>query len=172
MIRKFSMALLLSGALLLLAVPVLRADSLDVTFSPASATAVAGTTTVIDVYGTITNPITNTQTLYLNGDSLIVDPTTATYTDFFLSTPVSLDPGQSSGLIELFQIVFGPTIAPGDYVSNYTLEGGTPTDPSGLDTISNTASFDVTVPTPEPGTLLLLGSGLAFLVGRRRRASA
>jgi hypothetical protein len=170
MIRKFSMALLLSGALLLLAVPVLRADSLDVTFSPASATAVAGATTVIDVYGTITNPITNTQTLYLNGDILNVAPMAATSTDFFYLTPVSLDPGQSSGLIELFQIVFGPSIAPGDYVSNYTLEGGT--DDTTYNFVSNTASFDVTVPTPEPGTLLLLGSGLAFLVGRRRRASA
>ncbi len=176
MMRKFSMALLLAGTILLLSVPVVRGDSLDVTFSPASATAAAGSTTVIDVYGTITNSSANPDTFYLNEDNLSVTPAAATYSDFFLSTPIDLAPGGNSGLIDLFEIVIGPTIAAGDYVTNYTLFGGTGLNPTGTDIISNTAIFDITVsnavPTPEPGTLLLLGSGLALLAGLRRRSNA
>jgi len=175
MMRKFSLALLLAGTVLLLSVPVVRADSFDVTLSPNSFTVVQGTTT-IDVFGTITNTST-ADTLSLDGDGLSAVSSSITFNDFFYTSPdvpLTLAAGGSSGSIDLFQIVLDPSIAVGSYLSNsYYIFG---TDPNGNTVSSNTALFDVNVTspiaTPEPGTLFLLGSGLALLVGRRRRIKA
>jgi PEP-CTERM motif len=120
---------------------------------------------------TFTATITNldpTDTMYLNGDSFNLDaPLSLDDSGFWNNSPFSLDPSSSSGDIELFT-VSAPFDAVGLYSGSFEILGG---DPSDFTDVVGSATFNVNV-TPEPSSLLLLGSGLMGLATtvRRRRA--
>ncbi len=126
-------------------------------------------------FGIITN--TSSGTVFLNGD----DPNLAAMAGdfsvddsaFFNNAPLSLDAGDSSLDIELFDVTvsnpFTDTFAA--YAGLYTVMGGV--DGGAQDILTDPPTeFSVTLisATPEPATLVLLGSGLMICAMLRRRA--
>lgn len=109
--------------------------------------------------------------VYLNADNYTFSMPGATLDDspFYDNFPFYLAPGQSyTG--ELFDITVPANTALGAYDGTFTILGGA--DGNTYSTLS-TADFAVTV-TPEPSTLLLLGSGLFFVAiafARRQRTA-
>jgi hypothetical protein len=149
----------------LVAATAANADPLSITFdSPYQNVAQGGTVTFTV---TVTN-LDPTNTVYLNGDSFNLDaPLSLDDSGFWDNSPLSLGPSSSSGDFELFT-VSAPFDAVGLYSGSFEILGG---DPSDFTDVVGSANFNVNV-TPEPSTLLLLGSGLVGLATtvRRRRA--
>ena len=110
------------------------------------------------------------ETIFFNSNTLNLAGSGFLVTDlFFLNVPFSLDPGQSSSSIELFNVrVNDPfTDLPGAYAGTYALVGGID---SNAQNIIGSAEFAVTVGAlPEPSTVALLVIGLVALVGLHRR---
>ncbi|MGA9882349.1 MAG: PEP-CTERM sorting domain-containing protein [Candidatus Acidiferrales bacterium] len=156
--------------------PASRADSLDVTLTEASQTVLQGTT-VVEFDASILNPST-TDTVYLNADISTTDSLLVSVDDgpFFANAPYFLDPGASSGTFALFNVDLPTDLADGTYTGVFSILGG-PDGGAGTasdDLADANFSVDVTslVPTPEPGTLILLLSGLlglALFVNARKR---
>ncbi len=154
------------------------AQSLDVTLSN-STVAVTQGTTVVDFYATITDP-SLTATVYLNGDSSTTSTSFLTVDDtpFFNNTPLSLGPGQSSGLLELFAVDLPAATPQGLYSGNvFSILGGA--DGNAANDVADVRfSVDVTASTvaqaPEIGpvsaigSLTLLAGSIAVLCGGRR----
>jgi hypothetical protein len=117
---------------------------------------------LLSFIGTISTPITNTGTVFLNGDSANVDfPLTLDDSAFFNNAPVSMNPGQTyTG--DLFDITV-PTIA----VPGTTYNGFFAITGNAGDTLAS-VTFTVTA-TPEPGTVILLLSGFLALARSRHR---
>ena len=88
----------------------------------------------------------------------------------FFSGPISLDPAQSSGLIDLFTVEIPAGTQPGSYAGSFTVLGGLNGD---AQDIVGSAAFSVTVrnqpaSVPEPVTWALTGAALlAALVAFR-----
>jgi hypothetical protein len=100
-----------------------------------------------------------TNTIYLNADSNNVDsPLTVDDSGFFNNAPFSLAPSSSSGDFELFTVDIPNGTPVGLYTGSFEILGGGPSDQN----VVGTATFDVEI-TPDPGTLLLLGTGLLAL---------
>ena len=117
---------------------------------------------------TVSAPLANAATVYLNGDDFSVTipgPNTIDDSGFFFSFPLSLDPGDSfTGT--LFSVALPSNLAISNYSGFFTITGGGPAD------LGNLATVDFQVNTvPEPGTWLLLATGLGVLAmaisGRR-----
>jgi hypothetical protein len=104
--------------------------------------------------------------IYLNLDSLVLTmPGGSVNDNFFANVPIFLAPGDSSGSINLFDVVV--TSTPGTYAGTYNLIGG---EDGGANTAADNlaqANFSVTA-VPEPGTVAMLCAGLAVLAWRRR----
>jgi hypothetical protein len=153
-----------------------RADSLDVTLTESTESVTAGTT-VAAFDATITNP--SEDTVYLNSDFVTTDSLLVNVDDtpFLVNAPVSVGPGASSGLFEIFDVDLDPLLPPGSYHGVFTIYGGAD---GGAGTASDDladANFTVDVvspivSTPEPATLPLLAMGLAALAFVRRRQSS
>lgn len=165
MTRKFtfSFMLLMLTAILIAAAPAF-ADTLD--FSLSNTVGYGQPGSVADFYATVTAPITNTGTIFLNGDSYNVNGGWFLDDSSYLNNfPLQLDPGQSyTGL--LFEVSIPADTYPG--ISNdgyFEILGGA--NGGSLDTIGTT-NFTVSA-TPEPSSILLLGSGLLALAGTVRR---
>jgi len=89
---------------------------------------------------------------------------------FFTDAPLSLDPGQDSGFIDLFSFDVSPTAAPGLYVDDATfdvlqLDSSSPTGYDIVGTESFTIDVVSSTAVPEPASLSMLVSGLLGLGG-------
>lgn len=112
----------------------------------------------------------NSADLNLAGSSFtpdFIDP-------FFNNVPISLDAGQSSADIELFDVMLNdPFTDPlGKYTGTYTLTGGV--DSNAQDVLGS-VDFSVTAtngtsPVPEPSSFGLLAAALAGIVIQHRRS--
>jgi hypothetical protein len=138
-----------------------RADSVDVALTKTSQTAAAGSTITFDA--TITN-LSSTDTIFLNGDSSTTSSLLLTVDDtpFLTNFPLSLAPSEISGPFPLFNVIIDSSAPPGTYqLNSFSILGGL--DGSTFDTVGS-ADFSVRVgsltPTPEPGSLVLMFSGL------------
>jgi hypothetical protein len=133
----------------------------------------------LQFFGTITNDDSENR-VFLNSDDLTLNGLSLTTDDlFFANVPASLAAGESSGDIELFDVlVSNPLVdAPGMYQGSYTLFGG---NDGGTDSAADnlgSANFSVTT-VPEPYSIfLLLSVVLATLIpiartARKRAGSA
>jgi hypothetical protein len=162
--RKLLTLSLLALAALLLSVPAF-ADSITITLSSPVQSVHAPST--VSFMATVTAPNTNTADIYLNSDGFNVDTPLTMDDSGFFSFPLFLSPGGSYAGV-LFTVDVPSATAPGSYFGYFQILGGS--DGSELSAISNVASFEVDVAaTPEPGTMLLLGSGSLALFGALRR---
>lgn len=157
--------MLVLTAALLLSVPA-AADSLNIALTTPVMTSLANAT--VSFNATVSAPTTNSATIFLNSDSFNVDsPLTVDDTAFLVNFPLSMNPGDSVSDV-LFTVTVPAGTAVGPYFGYFQILGGR--DGNGLSAISNVASFEVdVVNTPEPGTMLLLGSGGLALFGTLRR---
>ena len=151
----------------------LRADPLNVAVTQSSQTVTQGTL-VVTFDATITNP-SPTDTIWLNSDdstrlSLL---TSVDDSPFNMNAPLFLDPAGSSGLIALFNVDLAPGLAPGTYTGVFSIlggaDGGTDTAFADLADVNFTVIVTGPTVTPEPGTILLLATGLVVPLTLKKR---
>jgi hypothetical protein len=154
---SFSIALL---AVLALAMPA-SADTLSLVLSNPVQTAIPNTTLTFGASASA--PFSNSGTVFLNGDNFNLTLNGAVIDDsgFLLNFPPTLDPGVGVAGT-LFTVALPSTIAPGTYTGFFSILGGS--DSGAQDTIA-TVDFEIDAPAavPEPGTWLLLATGLTLL---------
>jgi hypothetical protein len=154
---------LILGVLAVTAVDTARADVIFDLTPPMLSTA-AGTT--IEFTGTLTN--TGSSEVFLNGDFSVLLFSSLKLDDlpFFANSPLSLAAGGGLYSGPFFDVIVDPVAVPGTYTGSFTIQGGADSS-----TFNNLASqnFQVTVVSavPEPGTLVLFGSGLMMVMRRR-----
>ncbi|MGI4789541.1 MAG: hypothetical protein ACRYFS_11900 [Janthinobacterium lividum] len=124
---------------------------------------------VLEFTGTLSNPVTNSNDVFLNGDSTTFNGPATDLTvnpmgndPFFDNAPVSLAPGDAySG--EYFDVAISPTAQPGTYFGTFLVTGGM--DGNASDTVAS-EDFSVTVlapaAVPEASTTVSLGILLAL----------
>lgn len=140
---------------------------LQITFDLQTFTVSPGETGV-EAFGTLTN-ISN-DTVYLNSDIINLPGSTTNVTDYFGNTPISLNPGQNSGDMELFSFDVLSNATLGSAIGTYAIQGGNSSNPGGYDVVgSQNFTVNVQSPVPIPGTVLLFGPGLVGLIGLKRK---
>jgi len=126
---------------------------------PPSTDGRSGSTLIFDA--TVSAPFANSATVFLNfdnfGDTI---PGASTIDDFgfFFDFPLSLDPGENfTGT--LFSVALPPGVAPGSYTGFFEIFGG-----SSADAVNPLATVNFQInATPEPGSWVLLATGLGIL---------
>ena len=145
------------------------ADSITLVLSNPAQTVSPGSTLTFDA--TVSAPLANGATVFLNGDSFGDNIPGSTIDDsgFLVNFPLSLDPGDNfTGT--LFSVALPPGVAVGSYTGFFEIFGGSSAD--SLNPLA-TVNFQINT-TPEPGTWVLLATGLGILAmgiaGRRYRS--
>lgn len=146
-----------------------RADGVDsVTITLTEIAGASGST--VDVFGTITN--TGPGALTLDGDNMTISGPLSAVDQFLTNAPFTLN-GGASDAFEFFQITINPGTLPGIYGTDgsdvFSFLGdfnGAPIEEDVEFTVDVTSAV---VTTPEPGTLLLLCSGLGLVAIRYKR---
>ena len=121
---------------------------------------------------TVSAPASNGAAVFLNGDSFNVDsPATLNDSDFFANFPFFLNPGDSfTG--DLFVLTAPASSTPETFQGSFTILGGSDGNASN---VLGTVDFTLTVgpesvaTTPEPSSIVMLGTGLLGLAGVVRR---
>lgn len=164
-------------ALAVLAAAGARAD-IVITLDDPNQTGNPGET--LNFFGTIANTSADTNpadAIFFNSDGFTLALTGATINDNFFAPdfPVSLAGGQSSGDIDLFDVVLAnPATDPfGTYSGTYVLlggaDGGAQTAQDNLGQVNFSVNMEPAVSvTPEPSLILLVGAILVVLAFRRR----
>jgi hypothetical protein len=141
------------------------AQDIGIVLSQSTLSGAAGATLTFDA--TLTN--LSSSTIFFNGDSSTTASAFLTVSDnpFLNNAPLSLAAGASSGPFAMFAVTLAPGIAAGIYnLNDFTILGGLTNvdfNPVG------SANFTVDVlPVPEPGTLVLVASGLLGLTIKHR----
>jgi hypothetical protein len=108
--------------LALLGTVAAKADTLTITLDQPLQKAAAGDT--VEFFGTITND--SSSTIFLNNDSFTLAGLSLTFDDDFFNTPISLDAGEASQDVELFDVTVSDPLldAIGTYAGSYELLGG------------------------------------------------
>jgi len=144
-----------------------RADSL--TFTITDPTEYTPSNTTISFSATVTAPVTNTNNVFLFGDTNnLPAPLTVNDNYYINNWPLDLTPGQSYSDV-LFNVSAPAGTALGTYLGAFTIEAFSSATPA----IDETQSFTVVV-TPEPPSIFLIVAGLiaAGLAMRRKELFA
>ena len=159
----------------LMAAATALGDSISAQLVESSLTGAPGDT--LAYFVTLTNP-SLTDTIYLNSigstaSSALLDIDTS---PFDINAPFFLNPGDSSGPFELFDVTIDPSATAGGYVGSIVsiLGGADDGQFTAFDDLAD-ISFDVQVtggatPAPEPSAVLLMLAGMAivFTISRKR----
>ena len=149
-----------------------HASEIQVNFSNLALSGNPGDT--VQFLASLTN-LSTTDTIYFNSISATGVSADLDFeiVPFFLNAPLFLDPGESSGQFEIFDVAIDPAAAPGDYPGNtISLLGGT--DGGALDDLADSVvEVDVegsqtTAPVPEPSSWLMAATCVGWFVFRTR----
>lgn len=153
--KKSILAIVLTVVSIALWMPAAHADTIGFTIiDSAQSVAIAGGTLYYNA--TLTAPSTNSALVYLNGDSYTLDAAfVLDDSPFLLNFPLDLAPGQSyTG--RLFAVTVPEDSPIGLYTGSFQILGGSTGND---DLVLSSATFSAAV-SPEPSSLLLLGTGL------------
>ena len=161
---KLTLAVMTVGLAIEL-MPAALADTVNFTLTQPALSGRPGNTVTFEA--TVSAPITNGADIFLNGDDFnIASPLALNDSDFFANAPFFLAPGDSS-TFDIFTVAIPVGTPLGIYLGSLTILGGA-NDSSrnnlGTKPFSVAVTPDITA-SPEPSSLILLGSGLAGLVG-------
>jgi len=124
----------------------------------------AGGTLTYEV--TASAPGSNGAAVNLNGEVFTAGaPLTLDPSDFFANAPFFLNPGDSA-IFDLFTVSVPADTLVGNYSGSFSVVGGATSDD--VTDVLSTVNF-VAVVTPEPGSFLLLGTGLAGVLTTLKR---
>jgi hypothetical protein len=173
MIKKTALSISMLVLAMFLLVPLASADTINLTLTNPVQSGVAGSTLSFDA--TVVAIFDKLGPVYLNGDnstttgSLIVDDT-----GFLLNFPFVMSAGDSVTDL-LFTVTLPAGLAPGTYTGSFSILGGPDPESQGLlDTADFTINATAPSAVPEPGTYVLMGTGVAALIfaGFTRRRTA
>ena len=161
-----AIALLMAAGL-----PAVHASDIQMDFSNSVLAGAPGDT--LQFFATLTN-LSPTDTIFFNSISAtgVSGDLDFEIVPFFLNAPLFLDPGESSGQFEIFDVAIDPAATPGEYPGNtISLLGGT--DGGALNDLADSVvEVDVegpqTTTVPEPSSWLMAAACVGWFVFRTR----